>query len=163
MAGNQNWRTPNEFFDGVNDFVGGFDIDVCASNDNAKCEKYFTIEEDALKQDWEGLCWCNPPYSNIKPFMQQAISQAYGNDVETFMLIPANFDTKYYHELVFDMVEFVEAVYVVKGRLRFLGENNEPLGTPKFPSVVIHYKHSPETPINFYTCSRDFKTIKKVS
>ena len=36
-------------------------LDVCATPENAKCEKYYRSEEDGLKQEWKGLCWMNPP------------------------------------------------------------------------------------------------------
>lgn len=56
---NDSWETPQEFFDKLNEEFG-FEIDVCASSENAKCEIFFTKEQDALAQQWEGICWCNP-------------------------------------------------------------------------------------------------------
>lgn len=39
------WETPQGFFDRLNEEFH-FDLDPCALPDNAKCEKYFTPEED---------------------------------------------------------------------------------------------------------------------
>ena len=47
------WETPQDFYDRLNDEFH-FDLDPCALPDNAKCEKYFTPEDDGLKQDWQG-------------------------------------------------------------------------------------------------------------
>lgn len=55
------WETPQEFFDRMNEEFH-FDLDVCALPENAKCERYYTPEEDGLIQPWDGVCWCNPPY-----------------------------------------------------------------------------------------------------
>ena len=55
------WATPQAFFDKYND-IYKFDLDVCATHENAKCEKYFTEEQDGLAQEWTGVCWMNPPY-----------------------------------------------------------------------------------------------------
>ena len=49
------WYTPEDFFKKYDDKYK-FEIDVCATDDNAKCDKYFTEEIDGLSQDWEGIC-----------------------------------------------------------------------------------------------------------
>lgn len=56
-----NWATPQCLFDKL-DAEFGFTVDVCADNDNAKCEQFFTKEQNGLNQDWTGIVWCNPPY-----------------------------------------------------------------------------------------------------
>lgn len=48
------WATPQDFFDRLNAEFD-FDIDVCASPENAKCERYFTKEQDGLSQSWGGV------------------------------------------------------------------------------------------------------------
>ena len=55
------WSTPQDFFNKLNEEFD-FTIDVCALPENAKCKRYFTPEDDALKQKWTGTCFCNPPY-----------------------------------------------------------------------------------------------------
>lgn len=47
------WSTPQDFFNKLNEEFD-FTIDVCALPENAKCERYFTPEDDALKQKWTG-------------------------------------------------------------------------------------------------------------
>lgn len=55
------WATPQYFFDELNSEFG-FETDVCATSQNAKCDTYYTKEQDGLSMPWTGTCWCNPPY-----------------------------------------------------------------------------------------------------
>lgn len=48
------WETPQDLFDDY-DAMFDFDLDVCATPENAKCEKFFTKEDDGLTQKWGGL------------------------------------------------------------------------------------------------------------
>ena len=69
------WETPQEFFDRLNDEFG-FDLDVCALPENAKCASYYTQDQDGLSQPWDGVCWCNPPYGrNIGLWVKKALDE----------------------------------------------------------------------------------------
>ena len=57
----QTWETPKAFFDQLNRLFG-FTLDACASSENAKVGNYYTVEQNALTQEWQGVVWCNPPY-----------------------------------------------------------------------------------------------------
>ena len=45
------WATPQGFFDELNEEFA-FETDVCAIPENAKCERYFTPDDDGLVQEW---------------------------------------------------------------------------------------------------------------
>ena len=47
------WATPQSFFDKLNSEFN-FDLDTCAIPENAKCDRYFTPQDDGLSQDWGG-------------------------------------------------------------------------------------------------------------
>ena len=47
------WATPQAFFDELNTEFH-FTLDPCARHDNAKCERYYTIEDDGLTKNWGG-------------------------------------------------------------------------------------------------------------
>lgn len=47
------WETPQGLFDEL-DAEFHFDLDVCASPENAKCKRYYTPEMDGLSQKWGG-------------------------------------------------------------------------------------------------------------
>jgi hypothetical protein len=43
-----------------------FDLDVAAPPGgpwHVPAKRYYTAEDDGLTQPWDGLVWCNPPYS----------------------------------------------------------------------------------------------------
>ena len=72
------WATPQDFFDKLNAEFH-FDLDVCATKENAKCKRFFTKEHDGLKQDWKGVCWMNPPYGRqISLWVYKALESARG-------------------------------------------------------------------------------------
>lgn len=63
-----------------------FDIDVAAPPGGVPwipAARYFTQADDGLAQDWEGLVWCNPPYSRARPWVERMID--HGNGV---LLLP---------------------------------------------------------------------------
>lgn len=60
-SNSEEWGTPQELFNRLNKEFN-FTFDICASKENAKCHKYYTKEEDALKKEWGGVIWMNPPY-----------------------------------------------------------------------------------------------------
>ena len=55
------WETPQDLFDKLNNEFQ-FTLDVCATPENAKCDNFYTKEQDGLKYPWKGAVWCNPPY-----------------------------------------------------------------------------------------------------
>lgn len=47
------WSTPQNVFDEL-DKEFHFTLDPCATDDNHKCDKYFTLENDGLSENWGG-------------------------------------------------------------------------------------------------------------
>jgi site-specific DNA-methyltransferase (adenine-specific) len=47
------WATPPKLFAYL-DNQFHFDLDPCATHDNAKCKKHFTKEDDGLNKEWGG-------------------------------------------------------------------------------------------------------------
>lgn len=60
-----NWATPQHLFDELHKEFN-FTLDPCASQDNAKCEKFFTKEEDGLKQNLGGGNECSATLLMVK-------------------------------------------------------------------------------------------------
>ena len=48
------WATPQSFFDQLNAEFH-FNLDPCATPENAKCTQFFTKEIDGLRQNWGGV------------------------------------------------------------------------------------------------------------
>jgi phage N-6-adenine-methyltransferase len=118
------WETPQEFFDKVNEQYH-FDLDVCASPDNAKCDKYYSEEDDGLSQVWEGSCWMNPPYGRE---IEKWVKKASESKTLVVALLPARTDTKWFHDYILGKAE----ITFIKGRLTF-----SKYGRAPFPSMLV--------------------------
>lgn len=130
------WSTPQAFFDAYN-ICYGFEIDVCALPGNAKCAKFFTPEDDGLKQDWSpNVCWMNPPYGRaIAAWMKKAYEESL-RGATVVCLVPARTDTSWWHNYAMKGdIEFI------KGRLKFGGSEN----SAPFPNAVVVFHPRVET------------------
>lgn len=47
------WETPQDVFDQL-DAEFHFNLDPCATDENHKCEAYYTKADDGLKSNWGG-------------------------------------------------------------------------------------------------------------
>lgn len=68
------WSTPQDLFDMLDDEFH-FTLDPCATPENAKCAKYFTVLDDGLNQDWGGQdsrVFMNPPWPLVDQWMEKA-------------------------------------------------------------------------------------------
>lgn len=143
------WETPQELFDALHAEFN-FEIDLAATDANAKCDAWITRESDALLQDWSKMPmtrgWLNPPYSRglCARFIAKAAEERRKGFL-TVMLLPARTDTKAFHEHIwFDRDgdsgprEGVE-IRFLPGRLKFGGAKH---GAP-FPSMVIIFRPTP--------------------
>ena len=132
------WETPQDFFDILNEEFD-FSLDPCATTETAKCEKFYTIDDDGLEQDWGGeTVFCNPPYGTaIKHWVKKCSDEAKKTDTTVVMLIPARTDTIYFHEYIYHKSE----IRFIKGRLKF-GGKQKGSGSAPFPSMIVIFRNS---------------------
>jgi phage N-6-adenine-methyltransferase len=69
--------------------VDKFDLDVAASDENAKAEHYYTVDRNGLTRPWWGRVWCNPPYSDCGVWVAKAHYERHLAR-KIVMLLPAN-------------------------------------------------------------------------
>jgi site-specific DNA-methyltransferase (adenine-specific) len=124
------WYTPIDFYNQL-DKEFHFNLDPCATDENHKCDKYFTKEVDGLSQKWGGYrVFCNPPYGRtIGKWVKKAYEESKEEKTLVVMLIPARTDTKWFHDYIYGKAE----IRFIKGRLKFGGCNN----SAPFPSMVV--------------------------
>lgn len=124
------WETPQDLFDELNNEFQ-FTLDVCATPENAKCDKFYTKEQDGLKHPWKGTVWCNPPYGRgIGQWVRRALFASVSGST-VVMLLPARTDTKWFHDYIYKRNN-VE-IRFIRGRLKFGGSKN----SAPFPSMVV--------------------------
>lgn len=112
----QEWSTPDSLFQPLHEEFG-FDLDVCATTENSKCARYFTLEQDALKQEWKGTCWMNPPFSQLGKWIKKAYESALAG-ATVVCLVPVRSNTEWFY------------TYCLKGEIRFIR------GRPKFGNAT---------------------------
>lgn len=123
------WETPQDLFVSY-DLVYHFTLDPCATSDNAKCERYYTIVDDGLTKSWKDeVVWCNPPYSKCYEWVQKAYMESITNGAKVVMLLPVRTDTKWFHHFVI----FHSKIVFIRGRLRFGNSNSN----APFPSMIV--------------------------
>jgi phage N-6-adenine-methyltransferase len=131
---NDEWTTPRYIFEWLNE-VGRFDIDACATAENALCPRFWTKEQDAMKQKWDGNVFCNPPYSRksdtsygILEWCKRANDKHH--KFTRTLLIPADTSTEYFRYCFHDAY----TIFLLP-RLKFGGSTQ----SAKFGSMVVTF------------------------
>lgn len=137
------WATPQDLFDKLNAEFG-FTLDAAASPHNAKCEKYLTIEDNALCQRWEGIVWLNPPYGrDIKKWIAKAHTEAQ-KGATVVCLVPARTDAEFFQRMAF---QHAAEIRFIKGRIKFMGAKDP----APFPTMLLIFKpESSEVKVSTY-------------
>ena len=116
-----------------------FTLDPCCVPQTAKCDKYFTPEDNGLQQDWSNdVVFMNPPYGRQIP---KWIEKAYKESVKgatVVCLIPSRTDTRYWHNYIF---KYAAEIRFIKGRLKFGNSKN----SAPFPSCIVIFNNSKKT------------------
>ena len=125
------WYTPLNFFNKLDEEFR-FNLDVCATKENACCPRFYTKEDNGLEQEWSGVIWCNPPYGlGITPWIKKAYEYGEKGGLAV-LLVPSKTDTIWWHEYCMKASE----IRFVKGRLTFGGAK----WPAPFPSSVCIFK-----------------------
>lgn len=115
-SAHDNWKTPNEVYQVLDDEFC-FDDDPCPIGG-----------KNGLEREWGSSVFVNPPYSQIKDWCKKAYEESLKGKT-VVMLIPSRTDTKYWHDYVMKAIE----IRFIKGRLRFGGSKN----SAPFPSCIV--------------------------
>lgn len=133
---NQCWATRWEVYEQiVETFNNGqdYDLDPCAEESTAKCDLFFTKEDDMFGiQDWYShldphlVCtprdsfsvFVNPEYGRTQPkFVEKLIEQIkIGAASKAEVLIPSRTETKLFHNTI---LRYAESITFYEGRLVF--------------------------------------------
>lgn len=152
-SNSEEWGTPSALFDALNSSFR-FELDAAASKWNAKTARYFTKENDALKQDWymtanqnrpmierhlpSPACpaiWLNPPYGRkMGDWIRKARDEAQ-KGVDVVVLIFARSCTKWWYETVQDAL----SITFLKGRVPFVRPDGSSKGSAPASSVILHF------------------------
>ena len=131
------WRTPLELFATL-DAEFGFALDAAADDENRLCPRWYTEADDALRQPWDAVTWCNPPYGRALPaFVRRAFAEVESSRCPlAVLLIPARTDTAVWHECVMRAT----AIRLIRGRLRFGLPDGTATDPAPFPSAIVLFE-----------------------
>ena len=105
-TGKNDWETPQDFFDEW-DNLFHFTIDVCATEANHKCDRYYSPADNGLTKDWQfEVVWCNPPYSAKEQdlWVQKCWEEGQKSKTIVVALLPARTDTKRFHNIIYHQI-----------------------------------------------------------
>jgi ParB family chromosome partitioning protein len=140
-TGENEWYTPSEYIELARQCMGGIDIDPAScelAQSTVKAKRYYSIDEDGLRQDWNGRVWMNPPYSKdlCVLFINKLIDEIdYGRVTEACVLVNNATDTGWCQRLL----EIAEAVCFVSGRIRIFDKAGKPANSPLQGQLVAYY------------------------
>lgn len=163
------YRTPPAVF-AYMDAEFDFQLDVAASRHNALCENYIDESLNALGDcDWlpdpdNGIgagnyVWCNPPYSDIGPWVKKAAEQSKQNGVGVVMLVMSDPSVGWFKAAIdtCQEVRFVTSSFEDKGgRLAFLDpETDKPVSGNNKGSMFLIWHPFGRTSVQYSHIERD--------
>lgn len=127
------WLTPLWLYDLLNQEFA-FDVDAAATQDNTLCNFWW---DDGLGARWWGNIFCNPPYSQMKRWVEKAYEEIYlvGRAQTAVLLVAARTDTRAW----WDHIRHGE-VRFLPGRLKFEAPDGSQKFSAPFPSAVVVFQ-----------------------
>lgn len=123
--GSDEWQTPTWLFQAL-DREFYFTLDGAATPQNALCRRFCAAD---AAMPWSGeRVFCNPPYSNIEPFVKAAF------DAEiAVLLLPVRTDSDWFQMLIERRAE----IRWFRKRVNFIQNGEEVKGAPFPPLIAI--------------------------
>jgi phage N-6-adenine-methyltransferase len=91
--GSDEWYTPSESVELVRRALGQIDLDPASSKEAQRvmqASRFFTQKDDALKHQWRGRVFLNPPYSAKQEFVDKLLSEIASGRVTSAILLVHN-------------------------------------------------------------------------
>lgn len=161
-------RAPDELADGDQRFttretdvwcrskaaVDEWDLDVAACDESHLASKFFKKADDGLTKQWRGRVWCNPPFSDIGPWVQKAWDSSLYCEAIAMLLPASRTEQRWWQDLVEPFRDGRNrrpnghvslATHFLPGRTRF-GHPGNPegvgVGSPPFGCVLLVWMKS---------------------
>lgn len=128
----QTYGTPWEFIKAVENRFGKIICDLAASKENTKAEKFYDEAANSLTQPWsqhypDGNLWINPPYGNIRVWVEKCATESANRHGSILLLVPASIGSGWFA----DHVHNKAMVLGLSPRIIFEGE------TTPFPKDLM--------------------------
>jgi phage N-6-adenine-methyltransferase len=131
--------TPANIIEAVHKVLGQIDVDPASSEEANKivgAVKYYTTEDDGLKQEWLGKVLLNPPSAKISQFCELLVQKFHNKEVlEAIVLVNNATETAWFQTMLGEC----SAVCFPKGRIKFFNEEGEPLELPLQGQAILYF------------------------
>lgn len=132
------WATPWPLVRQLEEEFGPFELDPCATSENAKASRFFAQDDDGLIQPWApARTFMNPPYSEAERWVRKAILEQLRGGL-IVGLLPVRTDRNWWHDLLTPHAE----IRFQRGRQRFIGPDGTTIGRPVFASCIAIFRPS---------------------
>lgn len=136
-------QTPPWFVKAAENFLGlRFEVDVCTLKATRKCPAFYSLIDfgvNGLEVPWGRVNWCNPPYSDVMPWVKKATQEAEHGRISC-LLIPDKPEVGYIRACD----EVADTIFHMPFRLNFLRpdgsefmDKDDKKQGPKFPVALI--------------------------
>jgi phage N-6-adenine-methyltransferase len=142
-TGENEWYTPDEYLAMARDVLGAIDLDPACSDMaqvTVRAARYFTSDDDGLKQDWHGRVWLNPPYAQplIADFVSKMVAERRAGRVTAAVMLTHNYtDTAWFQEAAVA----ADAICFTRGRVRFINAEGEAATTLTLREALAESKN----------------------
>lgn len=139
-TGEFEWYTPKEIIEAARKLMITIDVDPASSdvaNQIIKANKYYTIEDDGLNQEWRGNVWMNPPYSQpmVTQFCNLLVEKYVMSEInQACVLVNNATETDFYQ----NMMKHCKAICFIKGRVKFIDEEGS-TGAPLQGQTILYF------------------------
>lgn len=140
-SGNNEWYTPPDFIEAARTAMEGIDLDPASSdfaNRTVQAERYFTVHDNGLLQDWSGRVWLNPPYSGdlVGKFCEKLLASYTSGEVwQACMLVNNATETQWFQSLL----QKASLVCFPMGRIRFVDATGAVANSPLQGQAILYF------------------------
>jgi phage N-6-adenine-methyltransferase len=127
FTGENEWYTPAPYVEAARTCLGAIDLDPASAplaQKTIRAARFFTRDDDGLKQEWRGRIWLNPPYAqpSIVHFVDKLLAEVNAGRATEAILLTHNYtDTGWFQAAAGQCA----AICFTRGRIRFVGASGE--------------------------------------
>jgi len=136
------WGTPMDLWGEIRErfFPGVIKIfDPCPNRSRMLNGAYSTIlETDGLKCNWDYFNFINPPFSDIRPWVEEAMRiyavgvGRLGRDAKSVLLVPVRCDQPWWH-----LFASSARIVFIRGRVNYVSAKSEKTSGASFASCLL--------------------------